>query len=39
MDVAIYEEEDMTRPDSNVENVPSIKYEESWDDVSIFPCP
>jgi len=29
----------MTRPDSNVENAPSIKYEESWDGVSIFPCP
>lgn len=26
----------MTRPKSNVENAPSIKYEESWDGVSIF---
>jgi len=26
----------MTRPKSNVENAPLIKYEESWDGVSIF---
>jgi len=26
----------MIRPKSNVENAPSIKYEESWDGVSIF---
>ncbi|KAL5238324.1 hypothetical protein ACI65C_005734 [Semiaphis heraclei] len=31
IDVAVYETEDMTRPKSNVENAPSIKYEESWD--------
>ncbi|CAI6352768.1 unnamed protein product [Macrosiphum euphorbiae] len=31
IDVAIYEAEDMARPDSHVENVPSVKYEESWD--------
>eukprot|EP00102_Acyrthosiphon_pisum_P006669 XP_003240166.1 PREDICTED: gametocyte-specific factor 1 homolog [Acyrthosiphon pisum] len=32
MDVAIYETEDiMTRPDTDVQNTPSIKYEESWD--------
>ncbi|CAI6369597.1 unnamed protein product [Macrosiphum euphorbiae] len=31
IDVAIYKAEDMTRPDFNVENIPTIKYEESWD--------
>ncbi|XP_026819660.1 gametocyte-specific factor 1 homolog [Rhopalosiphum maidis] len=31
IDVAVYQSEDMIRPNPNVENLPSIKYEESWD--------
>jgi len=31
IDVAVYQAEDMIRPVSNVENAPSINYEETWD--------
>jgi len=31
----MYQSEDMIRPSPTVESEPSIKYEESWDGVSI----
>lgn len=31
----MYQSEDMIRPSPIVENAPLIKYEESWDGVSI----